>query len=141
MDAFEVCRELEVLDSVKVEGTGRRDHGTIVYDEGNFRLAHELNRKIRAGANGLLRMGSMLMRCSCITRHLFDRTSLTFAFTLKRKIRSSFLSRRKQLKRCADGIQCWKTTRLATVALGKPRWRVGLAGLRRNPFLGTSGAQ
>ena len=39
-DAFEVCRELEVLDSVKVEGTGRRDHGTIVYDEGNFKLAH-----------------------------------------------------------------------------------------------------
>ena len=74
MDAFEVCRELEVLDSVKVEGTGRRDHGTIVYDEGTFRLAHELNRKIRAGANGLLRIGvdADEMQDLYYKTHLFD---------------------------------------------------------------------
>ena len=122
MDAFEVCRELEVLDSVKVEGTGRRDHGTIVYDEGNFRLAHELNRKIRAGANGLLRIGvdADEMQDLYYKTHLFDAPHFFDSFCIyiekDRAIEKQFyLPRRKQLKRCADGIQMLEEGKLHTL--------------------------
>lgn len=50
-DAFDVCRELELVDSMVVEGTGRREKPTTVYDEENFRLAHDLNREVRAESN------------------------------------------------------------------------------------------
>ena len=151
MDAFEVCRELEVLDSVKVEGTGRRDHGTIVYDEGNFRLAHELNRKIRAGANGLLRIGVAAdeMQELYYKTHLFDAPHFFDSFCIyiekDRAIEKQFyLPRRKQLKRCADGIQMLEEGKLHTLAIslapGVGKTTLAEFGLAwtcgRNPFLG-----
>ena len=151
MDAFEVCRELEVLDSVKVEGTGRRDHGTIVYDEDNFRLAHELNRKIRAGANGLLRIGvdADEMQELYYKTHLFDAPHFFDSFCIyiekDRAIEKQFyLPRRKQLKRCADGIQLLEEGKLHTLAIslapGVGKTTLAEFGLAwtcgRNPFLG-----
>ena len=151
MDAFEVCRELEVLDSVKVEGTGRRDHGTIVYDEDNFRLAHELNRKIRAGANGLLRIGvdADEMQDLYYKTHLFDAPHFFDSFCIyiekDRAIEKQFyLPRRKQLKRCADGIQLLEEGKLHTLAIslapGVGKTTLAEFGLAwtcgRNPFLG-----
>lgn len=151
MDAFEVCRELEVLDSVKVEGTGRRDHGTIVYDDGNFKLAHELNRKIRAGANGLLRIGvdADEMQELYYKTHLFDAPHFFDSFCIyiekDRAIEKQFyLPRRKQLKRCADGIQMLEEGKLHTLAIslapGVGKTTLAEFGLAwtcgRNPFLG-----
>ena len=57
-DAFAVCRELETVDSVKVEGTGRRERPTTVYDKGNFLLAHNLNREIRVEAKRAIKFGA-----------------------------------------------------------------------------------
>lgn len=151
MDAFEVCRELEVMDSVKVEGTGRRDHGTIVYDDDNFRLAHELNRKIRAGANGLLRIGvdADEMQELYYKTHLFDAPHFFDSFCIyiekDRAIEKQFyLPRRKQLKRCADGIQMLEEGKLHTLAIslapGVGKTTLAEFGLAwtcgRNPFLG-----
>ena len=40
VDAFGLCRELELDGSVRVEGRGRRDHGVTVYDEkGNRKMS------------------------------------------------------------------------------------------------------
>ena len=150
MDAFEVCRELEVLDSVKVEGTGRRDHGTIVYDDGNFRLAHELNRKIRAGANGLLRIGvdADEMQELYYKTHLFDAPHFFDSFCIyiekDRAIEKQFyLPRRKQLLPCAKALQELEERKIELLGISEPpgvgkttlaefflAWTAG-----RNPFL------
>ena len=150
MDAFEVCRELEVLDSVKVDGTGRRDHGTIVYDDGNFRLAHELNRKIRAGANGLLRIGvdADEMQELYYKTHLFDAPHFFDSFCIyiekDRPIEKQFyLPRRKQLLVCTKALQELEERKIELLAISMPpgvgkttlaefflTWTSG-----RNPFL------
>ena len=56
-DAFDLCRELEMENAVKVEGSGRRDYGTTIYDDDNFKAAHDWNKKIRQAANKMVRDG------------------------------------------------------------------------------------
>ena len=73
-DAFDLCRELETRDCVRVEGVGKRDYGTTIYDEDNFNAAHELNRKVRQGANRMIRDGVLPDRMLDLyyKTHLFD---------------------------------------------------------------------
>ena len=56
-DAFDLCRELEMDGAVIVDGKGKRDHGTTVYDEDNFTHAHEYNKQLRIAANKMVRDG------------------------------------------------------------------------------------
>ena len=43
--------------AVHVEGRGKRDHGTTVYDDDNFTRAHDLNKQLRIAANRMVRDG------------------------------------------------------------------------------------
>ena len=150
-DAFDVCRELELVDSMVVEGTGRREKPTTVYDEENFRLAHDLNREVRAESNRLLKKGvdAENMQSLYYRTHLFDAPHFFDSFCIyierDRPINKQFyLPRRKQLKRCADGIQRLEEGKLHTLAIslapGVGKTTLAEFGLAwtcgRNPFLG-----
>ena len=56
-DAFDLCRGLELEGAVRVEGKGKRDYGTTVYDKDNFKLAHDFNKQLRVAANQMVRDG------------------------------------------------------------------------------------
>lgn len=150
-DAFDVCRELELVDSMVVEGTGRREKPTTVYDEENFRLAHDLNREVRAESNRLLKKGvdAENMQSLYYRTHLFDAPHFFDSFCIyiekDRPVNKQFyLPRRKQLKRCADGIQRLEEGKLHTLAIslapGVGKTTLAEFGLAwtcgRNPFLG-----
>jgi len=150
-DAFDACRELELVDSMVVEGTGRREKPTTVYDEGNFRLAHDLNKEVRGEANRLLRSGvdAENMQSLYYRTHLFDAPHFFDSFCIyiekDRPVNKQFyLPRRKQLKRCADGIQMLEEGKLHTLAIslapGVGKTTLAEFGLAwtcgRNPFLG-----
>lgn len=149
-DAFDVCRELEMVDAVTVESTGRRDKGTIIYDEKNFADAHGLNAKIRAAANGMMRDGVMVdnMRDLYFRTHLFDAPHFFDSFCIylekDRPIKSQFyLPRRKQLKVLADAIQDFEDGKLTLLGISMPpgvgKTTIAEFGLAwtcgRNPFL------
>lgn len=149
-DAFEMCRELELLDSVRVEGGGRRDHGTTVYDQGNFDLAHELNQRIRQSANSMLRDGVLAseMHDLYYRTHLFDAPHFFDSFCIylekNRDLRKQFyLPRRKQLKVLVDAIQDLEDGKLnllgISLAPGVGKTTLAEFGLSwtcgRNPFL------
>ena len=150
-DAFDVCREWETADSVIVQGTGKRERNTTVYDEGNFREAHEWNRKIRAEARKLVTAGVAAdeMQDLYYKTHLFDAPHYFDSFCIyiekDRPIDKQFyLPRRKQLKRCADAIQDLETGKYHTVGIslapGVGKTTLAEFGLAwtcgRNPFLG-----
>ena len=150
-DAFDLCRELETRDCVRVEGVGKRDYGTTIYDEDNFNAAHELNRKVRQGANRMIRDGVLPDRMLDLyyKTHLFDAPHFFDSFCIyiekDRAIEKQFyLPRRKQLKRCADGIQMLEEGKLHTLAIslapGVGKTTLAEFGLAwtcgRNPFLG-----
>jgi len=150
-DAFAVCRELETVDSVKVEGTGRRERPTTVYDKGNFLLAHNLNREIRVEAKRAIKFGADADRMQELyyKTHLFDAPHFFDSFCIyierDRPINKQFyLPRRKQLKRCVDGIQKLEDGELHTLAIslapGVGKTTLAEFGLAwtsgRNPFLG-----
>ena len=149
-DAFDVCRELEMVDAVTVESTGRRDKGTIIYDEKNFADAHGLNAKIRAAANGMMRDGVMVdnMHDLYYKTHLFDAPHFFDSFCIylekDRPIKSQFyLPRRKQLKILADAIQDFEDGKLTLLGISMPpgvgKTTIAEFGLAwtcgRNPFL------
>ena len=149
-DAFDVCRELEMVDAVTVESTGRRDKGTIIYDEKNFADAHGLNAKIRAAANGMMRDGVMVdnMHDLYYKTHLFDAPHFFDSFCIylekDRPIKSQFyLPRRKQLKVLADAIQDFEDGNLTLLGISMPpgvgKTTIAEFGLAwtcgRNPFL------
>lgn len=149
-DAFDMCRELELLDSVRVEGGGRRDHGTTVYDQGNFDLAHELNQRIRQSANSMLRDGVLAseMHDLYYRTHLFDAPHFFDSFCIylekNRDLRKQFyLPRRKQLKVLVDAIQDLEDGKLnllgISLAPGVGKTTLAEFGLSwtcgRNPFL------
>ena len=73
-DAFGVCRELEQENAVHVDGTGRRDYGTTVYNKDNFAHAHEFSKEIRSAAMELLRANNApdMMLDLYYKTHLFD---------------------------------------------------------------------
>ena len=111
-DAFEVARELETLDSVVVQGRGRRERPTTIYDEDNFWAAHDASKLIRSAANKLFSSGvdSENMHDLYYRTHLFDAPHFFDSFCIymerDRDIKKQFyLPRRKQLLPCVQSLQ------------------------------------
>lgn len=149
-DAFDLCRDLELKDSMRVEGVGKRDRGTTVYDNGNFTSAHEFSKKIRASANQMLRDGVATdeMFDLYYKTHLFDAPHFFDSFCIyierdRQPEKQFYLPRRKQLKRVADGIQDLEDGKLHTLGVslapGVGKTTIAEFGLAwtcgRNPFL------
>ena len=149
-DAFDICRELELVDSVKVESTGRRDKGTIIYDEKNFADAHGMNARIRAAANVLMRDGvdEDNMHDLYYRTHLFDAPHFFDNYCIylekDRPIKGQFyLPRRKQLKILSNAIQDFEDGKLILLCISMPpgvgKTTIAEFGLSwtcgRNPFL------
>lgn len=149
-DAFELCRELETVGSVVVEGRGKRERETTIYDKGNFADAHEANKRIRASANRMMREGVASDRMIELyyRTHLFDAPHFFDSFCIYiEKDRSPekqfYVPRRKQLKRIADAIQKLEDGELHTLAVslapGVGKTTIAEFGLAwtcgRNPFL------
>ena len=150
-DAFDLCRELETRDSIRVEGVGKRDYGTTIYDEDNFNTAHELNRKVRQGANRMIRDGVLPDRMLDLyyKTHLFDAPHFFDSYCIytekdRAPEKQFYMPRRKQLLPSAEGLQKLEEGKLHTLAIslapgvGKTTlaefflsWTSG-----RNPFLG-----
>ena len=150
-DAFDLCRELEVDGAVKVEGTGKRDYGTTVYDDDNFTRAHEFNREIRAAANRMVRDGVLPdeMLDLYYKTHLFDAPHFFDSFCIyiekdRAPDKQFYLPRRKQLRRVAQGIQDLEDGKLHTLGVslapGVGKTTIAEFGLAwtsgRNPFMG-----
>ena len=150
-DAFDLCRELETMDCVRVEGVGKRDYGTTIYDEDNFNAAHELNRKVRQGANRMIRDGVLPDRMLDLyyKTHLFDAPHFFDSFCIyiekdRAPEKQFYMPRRKQLLRCVEGIQKLEEGKLHTLAIslapGVGKTTLAEFGLAwtsgRNPFLG-----
>lgn len=150
-DAFDLCRELEVDGAVKVEGTGKRDYGTTVYDDDNFQRAHEFNREIRAAANRMVRDGVLPdeMLDLYYKTHLFDAPHFFDSFCIyiekdRAPDKQFYLPRRKQLRRVAQGIQDLEDGALHTLGVslapGVGKTTIAEFGLAwtsgRNPFMG-----
>lgn len=149
-DAFELCRELETEDAVRVEGIGRRDYGTTVYDEENFQSAHGFSKQIRAAANRMISDGVAVERMHDLyyRTHLFDAPHFFDSFCLylekDRDPRKAFyLPRRKQLLPCTEALQDLEDGKIELLGISEPpgvgkttlaefflAWTVG-----RNPFL------
>lgn len=149
-DAFEVARELETLDSVVVQGRGRRERPTTVYDEDNFGDAHDASKMIRSAANKLLSAGvdSENMHDLYYRTHLFDAPHYFDSFCIymerDRDIKKQFyLPRRKQLLPCVQSLQDLEDGVLELLGISEPpgigkttlaefflAWTSG-----RNPFL------
>lgn len=149
-DAFDLCRELETEDTVRVEGIGRRDYGTTVYDDGNFQSAHGFSKQIRAAANRMMSDGVAVERMHDLyyRTHLFDAPHFFDSFCLylekDRDPRKAFyLPRRKQLLPCTEALQDLEDGKIELLGISEPpgvgkttlaefflAWTVG-----RNPFL------
>ena len=149
-DAFALCRELEMDGAVKVEGSGKRDHGTIVHDKENFSRAHELNKRIRAAANKMIRTNNApdLMLELYYKTHLFDAPYFFDSFCIyiekdRAPEKQFYVPRRKQLLRCAEAIQGLEDGKYHTVGIslapGVGKTTLAEFGLAwtcgRNPFL------
>ena len=150
-DAFDLCRELELEGSVRVEGKGKRDYGTTVYDKDNFKLAHDFNKKLRVAANQMVRDGvdADNMIDLYYKSHLFDAPHFFDSFCIyiekdRAPEKQFYLPRRKQLRRVADGIQKLEDGDLHTLAIslapGVGKTTIAEFGLAwtsgRNPYLG-----
>ena len=149
-DALDVCRELEEVGAVRIESKGKRDHGTIIYDDGNFKSAHDYSKRIRQSANAMIKDGVEVDKMLDLyyRTHLFDAPHFFDSFCIYiEKDRSPekqfYLPRRKQLKRCVEGIQGLEDGKYHTVleSLAPGVGKTGLAefGLAwtcgKNPFL------
>ena len=150
LDAFDIVRELETVGSVRVEGSGKRERSTTVYDEANFLRAHDYSKEIRAAANKMVRSGvdADNMLDLYYKTHLFDAPHFFDSFCIyiekDRALEKQFyLPRRKQLKRVVDGIQALEDGKLHTLGVslapGVGKTTVAEFGLAwtsgRNPFL------
>lgn len=150
-DAFDMARELELEGSVRVEGTGSRDRGTTVYDEDNFAHAHEYSKQIRSAANSMIRDGVSVDKMVDLyyKTHLFDAPHFFDSFCIyiekdRAPEKQFYMPRRKQLLRCANGIQDLEYGKLHTLAIslapGVGKTTLAEFGLAwtcgRNPFLG-----
>jgi len=149
-DAFDLCRELEMEGAVRVEGTGKRDYGTTVYDDDNFTRAHEFNKQLRVAANKMVRDGvdADNMIDLYYKSHLFDAPHFFDSFCLyiekdRAPEKQFYLPRRKQLLRCVQGIQDLEDGKLHTLGIslapGVGKTTIAEFGLAwtsgRNPFL------
>ena len=149
-DAFELCRTLEEEDSVRVEGKGKRDHGTTIYDPDNFKAAHDYARKIRSAANKMVRDG---VDCEHMLdlyyrTHLFDAPHYFDSFCIyiekdRAPEKQFYLPRRKQLLPCVQALQDLEDGKIELLGISEPpgvgkttlaefflAWTCG-----RNPFL------
>lgn len=149
-DAFDVVRDLEVVDAVKVEGRGKRDYGTTIYDDECFAKAHELNGKIRTAANAMVKDGVEVdtMLDLYYRTHLFDAPHFFDSFCIyiekdRDPKKRFYLPRRKQLLPCAEALQDLEDGKIELLGISEPpgvgkttlaeffiAWTAG-----RNPFL------
>ena len=142
-DAFELCRELEIRESVLVDGE-------TVFDEGNFASAHALNKRVRASANAMMKDGvaADFLHELYYRSHLFDAPYFFDSFCLyiekDRPVASQFyLPRRPQLKVLVDAIQDFEDGKLNLLGISLPpgvgKTTIAEFGLAwtsgRNPFL------
>ena len=149
-DAFDLCRELEQEGSAFVEGNGKRDYGTLVYDEENFSLAHELVKGVRSASNKMMRDGVEVEKMLDLyyRTHLFDAPFFFDSFCIyiekdRAPDKQFYLPRRKQLLKCVQGIQDLEDGKLHTLAIslapGVGKTTLAEFGLAwtcgRNPFL------
>lgn len=150
-DAFDLCRELEMVGAVRVEGSGKRDHGATVYDKDNFSHAHNYNKEVRQAANKMVRDGvdADNMLDLYYKTHLFDAPHFFDSFCIyiekdRAPEKQFYLPRRKQLRRVAEGIQRLEDGELHTLGVslapGVGKTTIAEFGLAwtsgRNPFLG-----
>ena len=149
-DAFDLCRELEMVGAVRVEGSGKRDHGTTVYDKDNFSRAHNYNKEVRQAANRMVRDGvdADNMLDLYYKTHLFDAPHFFDSFCIyvekdRAPEKQFYLPRRKQLKVIADALQDLEESKIELLGISCPpgvgkstiaefflAWTCG-----RNPFL------
>ena len=149
-DAFDLCRELESVDATVVEGRGRRDLDTTIYDPDNFSNAHDLNKQIRMAANRMVRDGVDADRMIDLyyKSHLFDAPHFFDSFCLyiekdRAPEKQFYMPRRKQLLPCAEALQDLEDGKIELLGISEPpgvgkttlaefflAWTVG-----RNPFL------
>lgn len=126
-DAFDLCRELEMDGAVHVEGRGKRDHGTTVYDEDNFALAHEYNKQLRIAANKMVRDGvdADNMIDLYYKSHLFDAPHFFDSFCIyiekdRAPEKQFYLPRRKQLLVCTNALQQLEQRDIELLAISMP---------------------
>ena len=126
-DAFEVCRELEMENAVIVQGHGKRDYGTTVYDDGNFSHAHEFSKRIRSEANGYIKRGvdADNMLDLYYRTHLFDAPHFFDSFCIyiekdRAPEKQFYLPRRKQLLQCATALQDLESRKIELLAISMP---------------------
>ena len=150
IDAFDLCRELELDGSTKVLGTGKRDRGVTIYDEDNFALAHDYAKQIRSAANALFKRGQFVedMLNLYYKTHLFDAPHFFDSFCIyiekdRPPQKQFYMPRRKQLLPCVDALQDLEEGKLELLGISEPpgvgkttlaefflAWTCG-----RNPFL------
>lgn len=126
-DAFDLCRELEMDGAVRVEGRGKRDHGTTVYDDDNFTRAHELNKQLRIAANKMVRDGvdAENMIDLYYKSHLFDAPHFFDSFCIyiekdRAPEKQFYLPRRKQLLVCTNALQELEQRDIELLAISMP---------------------
>lgn len=126
-DAFDLCRELEMDGAVHVEGRGKRDHGTTVYDEDNFSRAHEFNKRLRIAANRMVRDGvdADNMIDLYYKSHLFDAPHFFDSFCIyiekdRAPEKQFYLPRRKQLLVCTNALQELEQRDIELLAISMP---------------------
>lgn len=149
-DAFDLCRELEMDGAVKVEGHGKRDYGTTIYDDDNFTHAHAFNKQLRVAANKMVRDGVDAdgMLDLYYKSHLFDAPHFFDSFCIyiekdRAPEKQFYLPRRKQLLVCTNALQELEQRDIELLAISMPpgtgkttlaefflAWTSG-----RNPFL------
>ena len=126
-DALRLCRVLEREDSVSVIGVdGNTGNSDVVFDEGNFALAHGLVRKVRSAANKLVRDGYGEEALGLYyDTHLFDAPYNFDSFCIylekDREPRKQFyMPRRKQLLPIAEALQDLEDGKLHLLAISQP---------------------
>ena len=126
-DAFDLCRELEMDGAVHVEGRGKRDHGTTVYDDDNFTRAHGFNKQLRVAANRMVRDGvdADNMIDLYYKSHLFDAPHFFDSFCIyiekdRAPEKQFYLPRRKQLLVCTNALQELEQRDIELLAISMP---------------------
>ena len=126
-DALRLCRVLEREDSVSVIGVdGNTGNSDVIFDEGNFALAHGLVRKVRSAANKLVRDGYGEEALGLYyDTHLFDAPYNFDSFCIylekDREPRKQFyMPRRKQLLPIAEALQDLEDGKLHLLAISQP---------------------
>lgn len=136
--------------AVKVEGVGKRDYGTTIYNKENFADAHEFSKAIRAATSKMVRDGVAADKMLELyyKTHLFDAPHFFDSFCIyiekdRAPDKQFYLPRRKQLKVLADAIQDFEDGKLTLLGISMPpgvgKTTIAEFGLAwtsgRNPFL------